>query len=233
MNNINQVVTTFLVAGGLGYVNYWILEKLDLTSSSNGKGSTSVTFSSLFFSIFDFFIYILLKFLLKWGVTVLLDVHWVKSTLVYLRIGINDDFINFAALVTTICFIFLITIKWGEKIVNKVYGLISGDPETGVEPGDPWTKIDKTGTNLVYLYSLDGDPISFGYGDQYSDELDNNYSINLQPISEINKQPELEFLTKCASEANGTPMKEVECTKSCIHVNLKQKFIMVIFKVKE
>ena len=137
MNNINQIVTTFLAAGGLGYINYWIFRKI-----------------------------------------------------------------------------------------------ITGNGKTGTEPGEPWTVIDKTGKNLVYLYNLNHEPIAYGYGEDYSGNSDSNYSINLQPAQENCEQLSYEDVVHLAYFSDGSPINEVLCEESHIHVNLKQGFIMIIFKVK-
>lgn len=223
MNNINQIVTTFLAAGGLGYINYWILEKLDLTSSSSGEKAVHTTFSSLLCSIPDFFIYLFIK----WGLQITLKKYF----------NLSNDVINFIALFIAMSVIFLITVYFGKKIITSIYWILrkitTGNGKTGVEPSEPWTAIDKTGKNLVYLYNLNHEPIAYGYGEDYSGSSDSNYSINLQPAQENSEQLSYENVVHNAYFSDGSPIKGVLCEESHIYVNLKQGFIMVIFKTKK
>lgn len=218
MKNINQIITSFLAAGGLGYINYWVLEKLDRTSSGSGEKISTVTFSSLLFSIPDFFVYLFFKWCLK----------AISKNLM------NNDIVNFLALFLSILLIFFFTAFFGKKIIDYIYRLLrkitTNSFDTGVEPGEPWTIIDKTGENLVYLFSLDHKLIICGFGEDYSGEQESNYSINIQPSNEIRQHKYKQIVKNaCYSDCK---IDEFNCSESHIHVNLKQKFIMVIFKVK-
>ena len=223
LKNINQVITAFLAAGGLGYINYWILEKLEVTSSGDGEKTAHITFSSLLCSIPDFFIY--------------LGVKWVLNLTKKKNFALNNDVTNFIALIFTVLIIILITAFLGKKIVNGIYWILrkvtTGNGKTGVAPGEPWTLIDKSGTSLIYLYNLNHEPISYGYGEGFSASSDSNYSINLQPVQKnYGKQLNYEEVVNCVF-LNKSPIETFACTESHIHVNLKQGFIMVIFKVEE
>lgn len=225
LKDINQVITAFLAAGGLGYINYWILEKLDVTSSTDGEKTAHITFSSLLCSIPDFFIYLVFKSLLncirqKYKLNHLLD----------------SDVVNFLALILTIVVIIFITSVLGKKIIQSIYWILrkltTGKGNTGVAPGEPWTAIDKTHMTLVYLYSLDHKPIAYGYGESYSGGFDSNYSVNLQPAEEKCNQPCYQYVVNCAYFKDKSPINGMPCKESHIHVNLSQGFIMIIFKVR-
>lgn len=228
LKNINQVITAFLAAGGLGYINYWILEKLEVTSSGDGEKTAHITFSSLLCSIPDFFIYLGVK----WGV------KWVLNLFKTKNFALNKDVTNFIALIFTMLIIILITALFGKKIVRGIYWILrivtTGNGKTGVAPGEPWTLIDKTGKSLIYLYNLNREPIAYGYGESFSGSPDSNYSINLQPVQkEYGEQLSYEDVVSFVYFDNGSPIEDMRCIKSHIHVNLKQGFIMVIFKVEE
>lgn len=226
MGNINQLVTTFLAAGGLGYINYWILERLDVTDSSNGENSKNASF--LLFSIPDFFVFLLLRFILK------------KSFHCLLKVKIGSDLVDFIAIFLTVIIIFESTAKFGKKFVEFIYARIrkytkdnKGNNDTGVFPGSPWTALDKTGESLVYIYSFDKKPIIFGYGESYSEDIDNNYSLNIQPDVSLGKHLDFDDIFRIACYEDGSPALNIDCERSQIHVNLKQQFIMFIFKVKK
>ena len=223
LKNINQVITAFLAAGGLGYINYWILEKLEVTSSGDGEKTAHITFSSLLCSIPDFYIY--------------LGAKWVLNLTKPKDLALNNDVTNFISLIFTVFIIILITSLFGKKIVRGIYLILrivtTGNGKTGVAPGEPWTLIDKSGTSLIYLYNLNHEPISYGYGEGFSASPDSNYSINLQPVQKnYGKQLNYEEVANCVF-LNKSPIEIFACTESHIHVNLKQGFIMVIFKVEE
>lgn len=222
LENLNDIIVKFLAAGGLGYINYWLLEKLDVSSSSIGEKTVHVTFGSLLCSIPDFFVYILLKsFFVKY-------------------FKFNNDLSNVISLSLTVIAVFFFTIFLGKKIIDLIYRIMrkvtTGDWETGVAPGEPWSAIDKSGESLVYLYNFEHKLIACGYGTSFSGSFDSNYSINLQPFDHNQKkESELNYYDAIyfASFSDASPIKGIECKGSSIHVNLKQGFIMVIFKVVE
>ena len=226
MKDIDQMVTTFLAAGGLGYINFWILEKQDLTNGN--ENGVRITLSTLLFSLPDFFIYLFLKWAIK------------KNSL------LPDDVINFIALIVTIALVFVFTAKFGESFVKSLYNIIhyftTGSKIMGVVPGEPWTKIREIESDqqkLVYLYKLDKEPIIFGLGEAFSADTNSNYSLNLKVLDKVPKQPSFDELRNFITDEK-LPIEECEDGeyiyrlkfKSVVtNINFKQNFIIVVFTV--
>lgn len=217
---LNQLITAFIAAGSLGYINYWVLEKMDLTSHNNGGGNAYITSVAILCAIPDLIIYLI--------------VRWILSLIN--KNDLNSIVPSCIALFLTALIIICITALFGKKIVNGIYWIIgflsTGKVKNGMTPGDPWTLIDVSGTSLVYLYELNHEPIAYGYGECFS--RDPNYSFNLQPAEKDSKQPSYDHVANCAHcDKIPIQIEDFKCKESHIHVNLQQKFIMVIFKIEK
>lgn len=221
---LNQLITAFIAAGSLGYINYWVLEKMDLTSHNNGGGNAYINSVTILCAIPDLIIYLFVRWIVRWFL-ILINKN-----------DLNSIVPSCIALFFTALIIICITAHYGKKIVNGIYWIIgflsTGNVKNGMTPGDPWTLIDVSGRSLVYLYKLNHEPIAYGYGECFS--RDPNYSFNLQPAEKDSKQPSYDHVANCAYyDEIPIPIEDFKCKESHIHVNLQQKFIMVIFKIEK
>lgn len=221
MNLSNKIVTSFWIAGGLGYISYFVLEMTGVISSEESN-SSKVTFLSLLFSLPNYLVYYFFQSKLKWNV--------------------------FVSLFITILISVLLTYVLGKFIVKIVFLVINLEKtqtiNTGLDWGQPWTAIKKEKLTLVYLYSLDHKLIACGFGKNFSS---NGNSVNLYADKQFEtgvssyedvikcayKKKETDKSKRDSNDVFGSPIKKYLCYDSSVHINLKKSFIMIIFNVEE
>ncbi|WEV36260.1 hypothetical protein [Lactobacillus sp. ESL0677] len=212
MNNINQLVATLLTAGGLGYINFWVVDKLGLRDTTS-KSQSEILFSSLLCSIPDFAFYL--------GIQQLLHT-W-----------LNGNWLIIATMIITFGLTFLVTLIFGKPVTKLVYWLINlilnANQNTSITQGEPWSFFANEGKEApaVYLYDLEKNPIGFGQAERFSDDTDGNYSLNLIPFNDIEgeTQPSYKEMEHNIQADKDTKFKSYNIYQ---HINLKQKFIMIV-----
>lgn len=221
MNLSNKIVTSFWIAGGLGYISYFVLEMTGVISSEE-TNSSKVTFLSLLFSLPNYLVYYFFQNKLKWNI--------------------------FVSLSLTILIAILLTYLLGKLIVYLVFLVINVEKthtiNTGLDLGQPWTAIKKEKLTLVYLYSLDHKLIACGFGKNFSS---NGNSVNIYADKQFEtgvssyedvikcayKKKETDKSKRDSKDVFGSPIKKYLCYDSSVHINLKKSFIMIIFNVEE
>jgi hypothetical protein len=209
LSNINQIIASIITAGGLGYVNYWVIDKLGLTASSSEDKAIHITLSSLLFSIPDFAVYLLIQQCL---------IRWTK---------IRGNWFIICSIIITLILVFLITLFLSKIAINCIYKFVrlikTGSSSTGIAYGEPWNDLlEKGKSSIAYIYDINHNPLSFGYVDTYSADVDGNYSVNLKPIMEEGTQPSYSKLLK---QLQNDDFSHYDYN---IYVNLKQKFIIIM-----
>lgn len=242
MNLSDKLVTSFLLAGGLGYISYLILEMTGVISSEESN-SSKVTLLSLLLSLPNYLFYLFLQSKYTFG-PYKFTIGPCKFT-----IGPYNKLIfgPFASIFITIAISVLFTYSLGKVLINVAFKIINVEKthtlNTGLDWGQPWTAIEKENVTLVYLYNLDHSLIACGFGKNFSSNGD---SVNIR----ANKQfgtgvSSYEEVIKCAyknntdkskrhsNDAYGSPIEGYLCHNATVHINFEKGFIMIIFNVEE
>lgn len=187
LNSSSNVISNFILSGGLGYITYWILETSEIISSS--KDTTRATFLSLLFSVPNYFLYSIMYKLLpnsnfKAPLVLLLtlaSIALLAPPICKFLINLIFSFINLSIklmqLIINLFMSFLNSFcitKWLKSIILKIM--------TGVSNGDPWTIINKSSQTLVYLYNFNKQLLTCGYGKAFETHAD---SISIKLSEEI------------------------------------------------
>ncbi|MCO6528960.1 hypothetical protein [Lactobacillus sp.] len=221
MNLSDKIVTSFLLAGGLGYISYLILEMTGVISSEESN-SSKVNILSLLFSLPNYFIYLLIQRKLRLGLIL--------------------------SLFFTILIITTYTYVVGKFAIKIMFHIINFEKthtlNTGLDLGQPWTAIEKENVTLVYLYNLDHSLIACGFGKNFSS---NGNSVNLYADKQFEtgvssyedvfkcayKKKETDKSKRDSNDAYGVPIEGYLCHNATVHINFKKGFIMIIFNVEE
>lgn len=243
MNISDKIVTSFLLAGGLGYISYLVLEMTGVISSEESN-SSKVTLLSLLLSLPNYLSYLFLQSKYTFGPY--------KFTIGPCKFTIGPYkkiiFGPFASIFITIAISVLSTYILGKIIIKVVFIIINIEKthtlKTGLDLGQPWTAIKKEKLTLVYLYSLDHKLIACGFGKNFSS---NGNSVNLHADEQFEtgfssyedvikcayKKKETDKSKRDSSDVFGSPIKKYLCYDASVHINLKKSFIMIIFNVEE
>lgn len=211
MYAFNQILATLLVAGGLGVVNYVTAEKLGVIDKHNADKSRQLEIS-LLCSIIDFAIFIVVNELLK-KVPIL-----------------KGNWLLFWSIIITVLLAFLITLLLANPIkkifywaINKIRNIHS---QSVLDTPTTWENITENTANkpqIVYLYDFEHNPLGCGYASYFSNDENNNFSVNVVPFSDSPKtQPTYDLFMKQIQNPDLQNTYDIQQ-----YVNFNQKFIMI------
>lgn len=209
-----EIMAALLTVGGVGIINYMIAEQLSAIDTTQ-NGSSREKALALVFTMFDYILYLLMKFLWAFCVkgTLLLIVTCVSTAIISLLISffcakkINEKFYD------------LINFIRGKK--NMSYRRSATNWQSSL-------KINNNHLQKVYLYDFEHHPLGFGWRVGISNDKESNYSISFQPAYDEGEQPSFEDLTQSIQTNDVTDDYNV-----LQYVNFQQKFIVIIANAKD
>ena len=209
-----EIMAATLTVGGVGIINYIIAEQLNAidTTQDNSNREKAI---ALVFTMFDYFLYLLMKFL--WGF--------------YLK--------GIASLIATCASTAVISLAisfLGSKWINaRFYDLInfirSKNGMSFRRSATNWQSALKPNRNnwqRVYLYDFNHNPLGFGWRMGISNDQESNYSISFRPINDEGEQPSYEDLIENIQSKGVTDEYDI-----LQYVNFQQKFIIVVANLKD
>lgn len=205
--NITEILTPLIAAGGLGYINYLIADKLGLINYVKGRENLAILFM-LSWSVPDFSIYLLIRWILGLFKFLSADIEMILSLILSI----------FAVYIFSLLFlkkIFAVSNFFLNK-VRKSLNLGS------VSPISPWMgNFGNDTKQTVFIYSLQKDPIICGDLETISN-LEEESSMILRPFPDIKKMPTFEELMEKVSEIDYQKENKVRQ-----YINYDKKIIIV------
>lgn len=207
----NQVLATLLVAGGLGVVNYITAEKIGVVDKHSKDKSRQLEIS-LLCSIIDFAIYLVINELLN-------KIPMLKG-----------NWLLFWNIIITALLAFLITLFFATPIKKVFYWAINKtrnrNSKAVLDTPTTWEDItENTGDNqqMVYLYDFEHNPLGFGYASYFSNDENDNFSVNVVPFSD---KPEVQpTYDSFMLEIQNPDLQNAYNIQQ--YINFNQKFIMI------
>ncbi|RRG09752.1 MAG: hypothetical protein DUD32_06050 [Lactobacillus sp.] len=194
--DISKLFATFLAAGGLGFINYSIADRLDLVEFNNEKSNMRLPFM-LAWTIPDFAIYLLVSYFVSRlnG----LKIHHLK---IYLN---NNVELAIALLITLILVYFLslwllpIVFKHDKALINfrrKKYG------HAELFVGSAWNKaFDNDRITRCYVYGFDKTFLVSGEIKHASSDAQSTQMTITPFINDINECPFNELIEQFTKES--------------------------------
>ena len=209
-----EIMAALLTVGGVGIINYIIAEQLSAIDTTQ-NGSNREKALDLVFTMFDYFLYLVMKFL--WGFCLkgipLLIATCVSTALISLVIS-------------------FLASKWINKKFYDLINFVRGKNNMSFRrSATNWQSSLKTNKNQwqkVYLYDFDHHPLGFGWRVGISNDKESNYSISFQPAYDEGKQPTFEEITQKIQKDNLANKYDI-----LQYVNFQQKFIVIIANLKD
>ena len=207
MNTFNSILLELLTVGGVGSLNYILVDLVGAADKAQGNSNRRAI--SLVFTAIDMALYTLIQ----------------QATHKLVASALLTIFISFT--------VTLLLANPAQKLiywcVNKVR---LGNRKTKVTAVSPWEAnyIDASDEPvLAYCYSFDHKPLGWGYLAYVSGDATNNYSVNIVPaITET-----LEDQPSYNEVAENITTNEIQSTYDVQqHINFKQQFIMITLKKK-
>lgn len=210
MNNFLNILLTIITTGGLGMINYIIAESLNAVDSNQQNTNREKGISALLTTI-DLLIYLTLD--------------------TAIRYVMHNTFAEILAAIITILISIELSIKISKPLSDWLYNdIINKEREKNnlipIEPSTPWKKITLSGTQSqqAYLYSLNHEPLGFGWVNFVSNDQNSNYSLSLVPFTDDDQelQPAYEEII---ARIQAKKYKEEHDVQQFI--DFKQGFIMI------
>lgn len=206
-----QFFSTFLVVGGLGFLNFRVADRLH-TLELDQYSTPFIVGYSLLWSIFDYIIYLLIYYLVS-------------------QLGWSQAITVLVTMLLTVVFAFVFTIFFARvllKLVTSVYSLVlsSGKRVNKVSFGRSIQLIlDESEYERIYIYDFDHNLIQYGRLNDYSiDSKGVPFLILSLPESYNRSVNDYEQVMKLASSS---------VSRSFQYVDPVNKFIMVVFETDE
>lgn len=176
--NINALATAFVAAGGLGFINYYVADRLGLIDFKENNLGSVLPFM-LMWSVFDFSIY--------------LFVQWILSR------WLNGNVLLAAALACTALLVLIVFAETAGAIFAGLDKLLNHDRKSlgkaEVFSVDPWEYLTETdGTQEVFIFDLTGAPITAGWLDYTNRSAADHLTMNLIPFTDNPKAQPLSQL---------------------------------------
>lgn len=204
--SITTVISALVAVGGLGFINYYVADRLGLVNFKSEHQSLQLPFMATW-SAFDFGIYLL-----------------VNS---FISLKFKEPIRSALSLILTIIIIFIIftklstpIFKWIDNSINK-QRTKQGNATTVY--GDAWSElVDNGHQQIIYLFTLDGKPITAGWLDYTQRDTEARFSMNLKTLPNYDFQETLsQFLTERSNSEFETQNQIQQ------HIDLDRKIIVV------
>ena len=170
-NNLTELFTMFLTVGGLGFVNYFILSRLDKINVNKHNKEDKPLFL-IFFSLMNYVFYLIILYM-------------VDSYL-----PINNEYLILATsialtLIVTVLTTFIVYSPLSSKMqkaVNKARG------NSGMSSYDSLTVKKRvfnfSGSRMIFIYDLNNNLIDCGHSGWLSELEDDDFELSLYPFTE-------------------------------------------------
>lgn len=203
-----ELLISFLLAGGFGYINYFILHKTGIINVSNDNKEEKL-FSLILFSIINLAMFILFKGILD-------------------NINIESWIIVFISLIITLGVTIFASFTLFKWIVNNLYIVINNNRKK-IQLGEIDNKsvrtliFDKNKVLFAYMYSLEsGELLSYGCIGWQHEKKDGDFEIEIVPTDLLE---ELNY-----GEAIEMARKNVDAS---IYINVNKKIKIVVIPEPE
>lgn len=167
---LNALISSFVVAGGLGFINYVILEKLGIIKSEKNKSDEKLLII-LFFSIVNYVIFLLI-FAFPTTETK------VKSFIILLAIGILGTLSLSIVLSFTL---YPLLAKFFNMFVNWFRTVILKKVKTSNQTPKESLFCLNTVLTFIYIFDFDKNKMGEGYLDGWINDNELNHQISLNP----------------------------------------------------
>lgn len=183
--HINEIVTSLIAAGGLGFINYFVADELDLIEFDDTSSKTLLPFLLLWSSV-DYIIYLLASFIIT-----------------LLQTFVNVFFKNFhivselkmsLSLILAIVLIFLFSEKCSKPIFDfirdKTNKQRNKDNKTNLFNGNALNKVFSSNDyQAVYIYDFEKKFITKGHIKSLSQNNGKEILLALRPFTNDNGLP--------------------------------------------
>lgn len=217
MYQINEIIAELLVAGGLGFINFYTLEHMGKLESTKERKELILPIC-LFFSLLDFAIYQVVQSLLRNA--------WALGS------KANSSWLIFWSVVVTAIIAFALTLILGSVGVKLFYALINkarkSNGEASLSQNAPFEDV-LAGQTYAYAYVYDFSHQGLGYGEisGFSSDEINHYQINLLPFTDNKKELQPSYDELMGQIETSEYQQKYHITQ---HINFKQKFIMIVIE---
>lgn len=186
---ITQLIASLAAAGGLGFINYYIMTRMDVITLE-GRDEKLIKPALMFFSIFDYIIYLLSY-----------------ASISHFR-QINSNVLIAFSLFITIIFSIILTVLFSNcafKLIDKLINKQRTNNSLAISKNnDCWNFLIDTDKFVeCYIYSLVGDFIANGYLSHASKNINSQYDLILEPYKyEIDRSKIIENMNDKEFMAN-------------------------------
>ncbi|QHM55678.1 hypothetical protein [Leuconostoc mesenteroides] len=174
---ILTIITAFVSAGGLGYLNYQILEAQGSLNVEDGSKSQNM--------------WVIILGMINFGLFLALTKEMSLITAFFTTIGMSS-------------IIFLI---FGRKLFQMYWWIINhsvgNNGKINVSDKDPWdyfVDIKDDSENVMFIFSFEGNLITYGKFLGSNNSRDKNMGVRLQEYPQWDEEPTLNFVKKYASD---------------------------------
>lgn len=194
---LKEVLLAFMAAGGFGYLNYYILDGLNVVNINNDQGQEK-KFTVFFFSSINVFICFMIHDKLNIGIYLSFVITFVISV-----------FLSFVVYP----FIKKVYTKVVNKIRVKCFNLGEMDSES-IES----TLFDRDKVLFAYVYDLTTDKLIVQGCFEYYDHRNNDFVFTIEPFAGLEKISFDEAINKCENN---------EGVKVYINTNQNIKMVII------
>ncbi|MCT3574132.1 hypothetical protein [Levilactobacillus brevis] len=168
---VNQVIAALVAAGGMGFVNYVVADKLDLIDFSDEKANLRIPYM-LCWSVPDFTLYLLIKQLIS---------KWIRGEL-----GIA------LSLIVTLISVYVVSLLFSRPLFwlsGVVINWIRSEEKADLFSGSPWNRLLGTSKEqMVYIYNFEKEPIVCGYLEFLTIDPGSRTEMSVVPFTNSKKQ---------------------------------------------
>ena len=203
-----EIVHSLMMTGGLGLLNYLILDRLNIVDIHSNHTST-IAMLTLLWTLIDWSIY--------------------ELTLVILNKYLTGTMMIMMAVTLTVITSFLLTTFLAipvHRVLNKIFAsTLHMNNLASIETGNVWWNLMRDNqATIAYLYDFNHQPQGWGYIDMASADEKSNYSLILQPFNQERgiEQDSYESISKRIQEEE---FRQKYVAKQFVDFN--QKFIVI------
>lgn len=172
-----MVLASFVAAGGLGFINYYVADKLDIIEFNKSNTKIALPFM-LMWSIFDFSIYLIVQALCE-----------LLKEIPHIGKYFSENIVLAITLMLTICIVFILFTMVARPIFKIINNFINKRRKSAgkaeIESESVWQNfISSDVVTYIYIFNLDGTAIISGISDYTTRSTDNEgLSMSIIPFN--------------------------------------------------
>ncbi|MCT2877013.1 hypothetical protein EFM17_05325 [Lactobacillus delbrueckii] len=205
MNTFNSILLELLTIGGVGSLNYILVDLVgaaDKAQVNNNRRAISLVFTAI-----DMTLYTLIQ---------------------------QATHKQVASALLTIVVSFTMTLLLANPAQKLIYWCVNkvrlGSQKTEVAAVSPWEATYITSSDkpvFAYCYDFDHRPLGWGYLAYVSGDAPNNYSVNIVPAISENMEDQPSYTEVAENIATNEIQNTYDVQQ---HINFKQQFIMITLR---